>query len=353
MRLRRLWATIPFMGKGRLPQLDGLRAFAVAAVMVHHANFEAVNSLLPLWLGVQLFFVLSGLLITGILLKGTPTKEFIGIFYIRRALRLLPLYFLVIAIMAVFSQQMRDAWAYFVFYGANFWIAANQQWGPAPHFWSLAVEEQFYLIWPFAVLWLPRRSLTWLCVGLIVVAPALRYLMAAQHDFLSFVLLPSSMDGLAYGALIAILGAPHLTRWHALIGALSVAATLAGCWFLPNAIDVTSLALPALTLIVIGASRGFTGVVGATLAHPVTRYLGRISYGLYVIHFPVYVALQHVLPTTRNSIIVAIYIPVTIALASLSWFLLENPINKRRLAAVDAIFPLREITAYPARQPEL
>ena len=113
------------MESARMPQLDSLRAFAIGAVMLQHFNYPQLNRFVPFWLGAQLFFVLSGFLITGILLHGRQNAGFICGFYMRRGLRLFPLYFLVVAIIAVFSQELRDAWPYYTFYGVNFWVAKN------------------------------------------------------------------------------------------------------------------------------------------------------------------------------------------------------------------------------------
>ena len=189
----------------RMPQLDSLRAFAIGGVMLQHFHYPQLNRFVPFWLGVQLFFVLSGFLITGILVRGQPTAKFIGGFYLRRGLRLFPLYFLVVAIIAVFSQELRDAWPYYTFYGVNFWVAKNMQWGVATHFWTLGVEEQFYLLWPLVVLFTPRRLLAYFCVSLIPIALAFRVAMQvlAHNDF-GVVLLPGSVDSLACGALLRI-----------------------------------------------------------------------------------------------------------------------------------------------------
>ena len=178
-----------------------IRAFAIGAVMLQHFHYPQLDRFVPFWLGVQLFFVLSGFLITGILVRGQPTAEFIGGFYLRRGLRLFPLYFLVVAIIAVFSQELRDAWPYYTFYGVNFWVAQNMRWGVATHFWTLGVEEQFYLLWPLVVLFTPRRLLVYLCVSLIPIALAFCVAMQvlAQNSF-GVVLLPGSVDSLACGA---------------------------------------------------------------------------------------------------------------------------------------------------------
>ena len=143
-----------------MPQLDSLRAVAVGCVMLlHFPAGEAFGRYLPLDLGVELFFVISGFLITGIVLKGAKTINFIENFYLRRALRLFPLYYIVVIMLTTYSHQMREAFAYYALYGVNIWVVKNQTWGIATHFWSLSVEEQFYLIWPFAVLWTPRREI--------------------------------------------------------------------------------------------------------------------------------------------------------------------------------------------------
>lgn len=164
----------------RIAQLDGLRALAIAGVMLFHSEFAFLERTVPLWLGVHLFFVLSGFLITGILLRGERSAEFVGGFYIRRALRLFPLYYLVFAIMALFSQELREAWPYYTFYSANIWIFKNMRWGAGGHFWTLSVEEQFYLLWPFVVLFTPRRGLVGACIAMVIVAPLFRAVVSSS-----------------------------------------------------------------------------------------------------------------------------------------------------------------------------
>src|SRR6266478_475231 len=159
----------------RMTQLDGLRAVAVGSIMLFHFNPDSfIARCVPLPLGIDLFFVLSGFLITGILLRGRPTPEFVVSFYFRRALRLFPLYYLVLGGLLLASHEVRAAWDYYAFYGVNLWVAKNQRWGVATHFWSLAVEEQFYLIWPLFVVLMSRRALSLLCIALIVAAPVYR-----------------------------------------------------------------------------------------------------------------------------------------------------------------------------------
>jgi peptidoglycan/LPS O-acetylase OafA/YrhL len=318
-----------------MPQLDGLRALAIASVMLAHFEFRFLASV-PLRLGVDLFFVLSGFLITRILLRGEPTPGFIGGFYIRRALRLFPLYYLALAVILIFSADTRAGWPYFTFYAANFWVTITQRWGDAAHFWSLAVEEQFYLIWPFVVLFVSRRVLTRICVCLLIASPLFR--MAAGmwlRDGFADVLLPGSLDGLACGALLATTKFAATPRWNLAISSASIAATgfaVLYCGFL-----IVTCALPLFCVLVMGASVGFGDAWGKLLSLPFVRYVGRISYGLYVIHFPVTVFLLPLI-SLRHSIASAICAAVTFGLAALSWHFLENPINERRDRIVAPLF---------------
>jgi peptidoglycan/LPS O-acetylase OafA/YrhL len=328
----------------RMPQLDSLRAFAIGGVMIAHSavGFTAVRYL-PFELGVQLFFVLSGFLITRILLRGTPTAAFVGGFYIRRALRLLPLYYLVLAIVAIFSAEVRDAWVYYSFYGANFWVAANMRWGTLTHFWTLAVEEQFYIIWPFVVLFCSRRILASVCVFLILAAPVFRF--ATSSNPFASVLLPGQFDFLACGSMLAVIGPQRLTLSRLIVASLSLALTLAVRMIhipILSALHLT-LSLPFLYYLVSGAACDFRGVVGVILSSRALRYIGQISYGLYVIHWPIYLWLTPYFTrsTSHRTIASIIAVGVTIALASLSWRYFEGPINQLRGAVVDVLFGQR------------
>ena len=319
-----------------MPQLDSVRALAVAAVMLWHFDPGAISSVVPLGLSVELFFVLSGFLITGILLHGEPSAEFVVGFYVRRALRLFPLYYLVIAIVAIASQEIRDAWTYYALYGANLWVVEKQRWGIATHFWSLAVEEQFYLIWPFVVLWCSRRALTAICFALIVAGATFRLaaVLFAQNYF-AYVLLPGSFDALACGALLALFGPSRPSVMHAVMATLSALAVIV-CWQYGNpasiAVAIHSVGLPFFYVVISGTPVGFDGVLGRVLAQPVLRYLGRISYGLYVFHYLVFVTLKpYLLHVTNDPIAqVGIYTFATLVLGIGSWHFIESPINRNR-----------------------
>src|SRR5262249_40880734 len=147
-----------------MPQLDGLRAVAVLAVVAHHTlPGPLVDALNPGAAGVRLFFVLSGFLITGILLGCRESMaqqgagQALASFYARRFLRIFPLYYFALAVVLLAGvQEARDGAAWHLAYLSNVY-GVRQGWlGSLAHFWSLAVEEQFYLVWPALVLSLPR-----------------------------------------------------------------------------------------------------------------------------------------------------------------------------------------------------
>jgi peptidoglycan/LPS O-acetylase OafA/YrhL len=322
----------------RMPQLDGLRA--VGGVMLFHFSPDNfINRYFPLWLGVDLFFVLSGFLITGILLRGRLTPEFVVSFYIRRALRLFPLYYLVLGGLLLASHEVRAAWGYYAFYGVNFWVAVNQRWGVATHFWTLAVEEQFYFMWPFIVLLLSRRVLLRLCIALIVAAPVFRLATTViWGNPFAGVLLPGCIDSLACGAMLALTRIPQLSARRIFIGAVSVAATIICAREGGMAsLAMESLVLPFFYILVGAAARGISGPVGQALSYPVFSYLGRISYGIYVIHA---IALRGIMPylsEVNHYVSFIIYASITVALSAVSWHFYETPINRARGRVVGAL----------------
>src|SRR5579863_6011760 len=190
----------------RIPQLDGLRGIAILMVFAAHALHIPM-----LWMGVDLFFVLSGYLITGILLHLREQRElegYWGPFYLRRARRILPPYigFLIFAAV-VFAPTWRHIWYWYAFFAANFPLALGkvpvQAMAPL---WSLAVEEQFYLIWPLIVLRCENDRLRRIALSVVVLAPVLR--AAATPLFSShfpiYSLTPFRADTLAFGAFIAV-----------------------------------------------------------------------------------------------------------------------------------------------------
>jgi peptidoglycan/LPS O-acetylase OafA/YrhL len=209
--------------------LDGVRGLAILAVMFHHFRFilEPIHRsqrwLLLLfdggWCGVEIFFVLSGFLITGILLDTTNSPRFFKTFYARRFLRIFPLYFAYLGVVFLFLNRWWlshfgfnpwahvQAWQYLL-YVENFKVPTMFNDLFLGHLWSLAVEEQFYLVWPLVVAFLPRNLVGWTTLVLITAAVVHRFQFAGKSLAMSFLLNTStwaSLDSLALGALAAIL----------------------------------------------------------------------------------------------------------------------------------------------------
>ena len=306
---------------GHVPSLDGVRGVAILLVMLCHFSFAepfpipglhfALNTLST---GVDLFFVLSGFLITGILLDSKETENYYRNFYARRILRIFPLYYLAVVLLAFVAPRLTvfrafdgvqeaflNRW-WLMAYGANLTpLITNRFVGWVGHFWSLSVEEHFYFLWPVVVARLPRTSLIKLCLALPVVGFLSRValMLASNHNIAVYVFTPCRMDGLVMGSLIAAtirgpLDAPALARLSrrilpiaglSLVGvhvflhlgrlqivtellASPVAALFYGCFLF------VVLTLPA-------------GGYGAKLiSSSPLRFLGLYSYGIYVFHVP-------------------------------------------------------------------
>ncbi|HEV2844590.1 MAG TPA: acyltransferase, partial [Thermoanaerobaculia bacterium] len=203
----------------RLPALDGLRGLAILLVLLLHFTVyggppatEGIDKLFYRaaqagWIGVDLFFVLSGFLITGILYDAKGGENYFRSFYARRVLRIFPLYYGALAVFLLLVPALRPGSFWHWTYLSNVQIA-REGWpdsGALGHFWSLAVEEQFYLFWPVAVLLLARRSLMaacWVCLaGSLLLRVGLHL---ADQETAAFVLTPARLDSLAAGALLAL-----------------------------------------------------------------------------------------------------------------------------------------------------
>lgn len=206
-----------------IPELDGLRGIAVLLVCMSHyahkmngARWETIffNGAKSGWIGVDLFFVLSGFLITGILLDTRDSPGYLRNFFARRILRIFPLYYCALMLYFCFFRVVHEQGSpvphpgWLLLYGSNVFTALHgwpSVW--VGHFWSLAVEEQFYIVWPFCVLLVPVRMLLGLCLALWAVAGALRWLLAAQLSInpeVLFVITPLRIDPLVAGATLAI-----------------------------------------------------------------------------------------------------------------------------------------------------
>ena len=241
-----------------IPSLDGVRGLAVALVMISHFTMGVrpvarldgwiLHTGLSGWIGVDLFFVLSGFLITSILLDTRAEPHYFRNFYLRRTLRIFPLYYAILASTLVlppllWSSAANWAWLsviaarapWFWTYTANVDIAVHG-WdvaGVLGHFWSLAVEEQFYVVWPALVWLVPVHRLRQVCVGLVLVAVATRCgLWLGDMKLAGYTLMPARVDALAIGAWVATtlrtgadMAGLRSTAWR-MLGLATVAVSL-------------------------------------------------------------------------------------------------------------------------------
>jgi peptidoglycan/LPS O-acetylase OafA/YrhL len=336
-------------------QLDGLRALSVAAVAWSHWRtvWNPHPSIFPgAELGVETFFVISGFLITGILLDNrseAARPSILRQFYIRRFLRIFPLFYLTILIgLLLQADSMGATWFWHVTYLCNIYFYLFGWHGFLSHFWSLAVEEQFYFFWPLLMVFLPARILPAAILLSMLAAPLYAMDMNAFHPGVpggstASILMPSCLGALGMGAFLAWAlrnGMPMRTikQWLLCLGLLGVGIWY-GCGCLALFKPVNRLAEDCiLGWLVFSAAAGFGGVPGWFLSCAPLNYLGKISYGLYIIHNfatplcsntisllgkPAWLTALYGVPTLR----VLMFIVVTVGLASLSWFVIEKPIN--------------------------
>jgi peptidoglycan/LPS O-acetylase OafA/YrhL len=331
----------------RIPQLDGLRAIAVLLVFLHHAF------LVPLtWSGVDLFFVLSGYLITTILLRQKEEHNaaaYWTTFYSRRLRRIAPPYIgLLIVLSILFPIPWNHLWYWYAFFGANIVTALGKC---SVHamvpLWSLAVEEQFYFAWPCLVLWCSPKTLKRLAVGIMVAAPVLRGLFTfflRSRAPMIYYLTPFRADLLACGALIAICAAEdgkwiERSRQWALYAALGAGLLLTGfSAFRSFRLTADTIFFNTLgySLVVVAFGAGLVrtlsmsrGLAFKILASRPMRYMGQISYTFYLYQVAVLDKLSpHV--NSRAELAVVGFM-ITLLVSILSWHYLEQPILKLRL----------------------
>jgi len=322
--------------KKKINQLDGIRAVAISAVLIHHLLHVRL-----LWMGVDLFFILSGFLITGVLLdhKKHSLRGYFGHFYQRRARRILPPYLLLLLVTTIVIGTIWIREWYYYFFLMNVITATG-----VPHpgsleiLWSLAVEEQFYLVWPFVVYFLSDEAIAWAAGGIVIAAPLLRWLctpLFAAH-WAIYALTPFRMDTLAVGALLALiwrsrpkkirqLGQYGLLLSVAAVGVLGILARNPGFTTTANTrstnVWIYEMSLMICTGIILWALSG-RWVRILTLA-PV-RYLGRISYTVYLIHLTFFFVLMRYVHNTAW--LAMLTVVGTLLYATASWFLMEKPL---------------------------
>ncbi len=351
---------------GYIPELDGLRAVAILLVIIFHCRtiepaaagvqrfYIAIAE--AGWIGVDLFFVLSGFLITGILIDTAGRSGYFRSFYIRRVLRIFPLYYAALAVYAVavhglgierLAPPSITAEVAHWFYVQNWLPLIGVEWTrPLAHFWSLGVEEQFYLCWPALVLVFARRGrVDRLCLWTFVFALVMRVVFwaAGVSEAGNFATV-TRMDTLAIGGYLACLQRGAVSSWPrrsllmaALVASASAVVAVAiwgGSFFRPTNAHIFLFGLLPVAVF-FGATLALT--LGAGETSPWIRLLrtrpmvaiGKVSYGIYIVHWPLVLALQRLWPQAggfwiRQATFLIAVTAGSYALAALSYYLFER-----------------------------
>lgn len=362
---------------GHIPQLDALRALAILAVILHNAGAKGLEHPAGIfvklveftattgWVGVQLFFVLSGFLITGILLEGRGAPRQIPHFYMRRVLRIFPLYYafllVVFVLLPALGMMPRGLavppahqfwyWSYLIDWAQPFLTSVK-----LPHLWSLAVEEQFYLLWPILVVAMRPRTLTYVCLGLILSAIVTRALLVHHHSAVAeqaaYTFLVARWDALAVGALLALAVRDSVWYERLRVWTPRIALPLVGAVLLQivcirefgpvsgtfGFLNQTTAAVLFGALIFASITPGGPGarILQHALSSPALRLIGKYSYAVYLVHIPIKylwfsrLGLLPVQPQAWEQVGVIAYnfLGVSIlstAVAFISWHVLEQP----------------------------
>jgi peptidoglycan/LPS O-acetylase OafA/YrhL len=366
----------------RVATLDGLRGIAILLVMtIHYFVFEPWHLLDRVlvkaagfgWVGVDLFFVLSGFLITGILVDAKTGQSelwpYLQRFLVRRVLRIFPLYFLfvfglAIASWVIASNEFFAVQSWYWTYTVNFLIADRAVWSAAPlnsgHLWSLAIEEQFYLVWPFIVWAVSTKTLLRTCFAIVLGALALRAALrfADVSTLAIFVMTPTRIDTLAMGAAAACLVRLVDTAQLLVLGrrALVFGGVALLCvmlferstnqyGFAMQTVGYTAISLLSVGVIVFALHAPARALLHRVLAARLLVFFGTYSYALYIVHGFVFHAVDRVFPRINSLPPLAGFLwpwallkavlagVVSVGLALASWHLIE----KKCLALKDKI----------------
>lgn len=333
--------------------IDGLRALAVLLILFFHADLAAVPGG---FIGVDVFFVISGFLITNLIQQEHRQGRFsLGTFYLRRLRRLAPALLFILLLTLVVGWFLQPPHAYqqtaqaaiaaiFSVSNVNFWwqsgyFDSNAISKPLLHTWSLGVEEQFYLIWPFALIAalrrLSRRHLIGGVVCIAVISLVATQLMLPSHQSAAFFLTPFRLYEFSFGVLLATSGlrargklGSTLASATGLFIILSVASQFNANTPFPG-IHALAPTIGAALLIYAGPQNG----ISQALSLPPVRYIGRISYSLYLVHWPiqVYYQLMFGRPETASEILVVLL--VSCACGAVMYHAIETPFRQTRNAA--------------------
>ena len=360
-----------------IPELDGIRGIAVLLVLMFHFGSAPLpdspwnnflNGFIGFgWIGVDLFFVLSGCLITGILLEAKGSTHYLRTFYMRRALRIFPLYYATLIlffwVMPPLARRLHMFWprltsteqVWYWLHISNIRTAFEPLIYPhVTHLWSLSVEEQFYLVWPLVVLWCSEAGLAWTCGVLILLSLGLRNVpefqaMGVTHNNFLYRLTPFRIEPLVLGACIPLI--IRNPQWLFVARRRMAGVLLGGCCitaFVLITARTTWLHAPLMTRFgysgigLTFASSIFFAVTRSGSAHrwtrglrsPVLMRLGKYSYAMYVIHYPTVGFVKGVVlvampkqgwEAVSQLLIIATGVGLTYLLALCTWKWLEQP----------------------------
>lgn len=356
---------------GYRPQLDGLRFCAVFFVLFYHYSdwIRALKLSFTVDMGtfISFFFVLSSYLITTILLTNKERDESrlktAYHFLVRRTLRIFPAYYfylLLLVLLPYAGWEVRAHINHYIFYLSNFQLYREQVWNTlTSHLWTLAVEEQFYIVWLWVILLIPNRWLVRV-FSLIVVSGVLFRLLyfwlhkeAATEVIPYIILTPACVDSFAFGALLAYQHkqgktlSPLLKKVFLVVLPVWVLLVALHCKGILLGFDRVFAEIGSM-IIIEGANKGYRNGFGRFLEHPVTRYLGKISYGIYLYHllipfifWRIYNLVSAYLLHKRGvdsggltiflvnpAVSFCLYFMLTVLFASASWYVLEQPFSK-------------------------
>lgn len=351
----------------KIPQLDAVRGLAILVVILHNASLKFPSLHLERlfsdgWMGVDLFFVLSGFLITGILVDTKQSERFFKNFYVRRCLRIWPLYYSLLFFMFVVVPLLSSSeahkiaetaspwWSYPLFL-QNFLIATSTNAaGPLAVTWSLAIEEQFYLVWPLIVRFCSSAQLFGIAITEMCLSPALRFYLSLHHVNL-YTNVFSRLDGLMAGAILALLirsssFAPARFLKHAWIS-FFLAAPLA---FITEALSarwivfsLTALASASFIYLSLFSPQKW---LRSAMTNRFVVYTGTISYGLYLLHKIPFGIAEKVHLDRHPILLLPVILVLSFALAAVSWNILERPFLKLK-----RFFEAQRIPPHSAESP--
>ncbi len=323
---------------GRRVQVDGLRALAMFGVLyVHYTDASPLTEDLR----VSLFFVVSGYLITFILWTAKQRGGQINVlnFYARRALRLLPALWVMILVAAALNVDgARHEAVWHMFQLSNVRFAMNGDMTPwvFAQLWSLNVLEQFYILWPLVILFLPLR---WIYVVTFAIIFSMHVLhehqdeigLADDWDYLVL-----SWDPIAFGVLAFLLqqieaASEMLTSSGAKILALIAIASPYFLWEgFGDSTTYRLLSCMGLAVLVLGAFKGYGGILGWLLGCGVARFISKISYGVYIYHMLAWAIMMHWFSALEATSFTTFLVmsAVTMSISTLSWYAMEQPINR-------------------------